>query len=105
MSTEQASKKVNILILGKEYQIVCPAEEEAGLTQAAQHLDKQMRNIRDGGKVIGLERIAIMTALNLSHELLQANAKSTTLQSSEQNSQRLHDKLDSALAHFHQLEL
>jgi cell division protein ZapA len=105
VSTEQSSKKVNVHILGKEYQIVCPSEEEAGLTLAAQHLDKQMRTIRDGGKVIGLERIAIMTALNLSHELLQAQAKAASSASSEQQNQQMHEKIDSALQRFKQLEL
>lgn len=98
------NNKVSIMIMGKEYQIGCPPEEEQGLIQAAQHLDKQMRKIRDSGKVIGLERIAIMTALNLSHELVLSQNHSQQNNPDEQLS-RVNQKLDSALARFRQLEL
>jgi len=62
---------MTIRILDKEYTIGCPAGEREALLQAAQHLDRKMREMRDGGRVLGLERIAVITALNLAHELLQ----------------------------------
>lgn len=62
---------VSVTILDKEYQVACPPEQQAELLMSAQHLDQQMRAIRNTGKVIGLERIAVMAALNISHELLQ----------------------------------
>ena len=62
------SQTVQIYLLGKEYQISCNDDNLAELKQAAQYLDTQMRSIRDTGKIIGLERIAVMAALNLSHE-------------------------------------
>ena len=64
---------VTVNILDKEYQVSCPPEQEAELVVSASYLDKQMRSIRESGKVIGLERIAVMAALNISHELLQAS--------------------------------
>lgn len=60
-----------VSILGKEYQVACPAEQHAELLLSARYLDEQMRAIRATGKVIGLERIAVMAALNIAHELLR----------------------------------
>ncbi len=110
MSTPNSSiaggNKVAIMILGKEYQIACPPEQEQGLLQAALNLDKQMRAISDSGKVIGLERIAIMTALNLSHELIQLrSANSSAVVGSEEQVTRMNTKLDSALARLKALGL
>jgi cell division protein ZapA len=62
---------VSVTILEKEYQVACPEDQQAELLLSARHLDEQMRAIRSTGKVIGLERIAVMAALNISHELLQ----------------------------------
>lgn len=56
-------------IMGKEYKIACDPEERQRLIDSAQLLDKQMRQIRDSGKVNGADRIAVMAALNLVHEL------------------------------------
>lgn len=61
---------VSVNILGRDYQVNCPPEERQALERAARHLDEQMREIRNTGKIVGSERIAVMAALNLSHELL-----------------------------------
>ena len=66
---------VSVQILDKEYQVACPEDQQAELIISARYLDKQMRTIRDTGKVIGLERIAVMAALNISHELLKASGQ------------------------------
>ncbi|MGB5098332.1 MAG: cell division protein ZapA [Porticoccaceae bacterium] len=63
---------VSIRILDKEYQVHCPPEQQEALLSAAHGLDLRMREIRRSGNVIGLERIAVMAALNLSYELMQA---------------------------------
>jgi cell division protein ZapA len=63
------TSSVLITILGKEYKIVCDPEEQDTLTRSASELDTQMRKMRDSGKVGNTERIAVMAALNLSHEL------------------------------------
>ena len=62
---------VTISILGKELMVACPDSERAALTEAARFLDARMREIQDGGKVLGSERCAVMAALNLANELLQ----------------------------------
>ena len=62
---------INIQILDKEYLIGCTDDEKEALLEAASHLDERMREIRDQGKVLGNERIAVITALNLANELLQ----------------------------------
>ncbi len=59
-----------VKILDRELRVACPEEERAELLDAVAYLDRKMREIRDGGKVISVERIAIMAALNIAHELL-----------------------------------
>lgn len=62
---------VNISILGKELMVACPDGERESLIAAARELDNRMREVQDGGKVLGSERVAVMAALNLTNELLQ----------------------------------
>ncbi len=64
------SSPVSVKILGKEYQIACPEEEKAALISSAQLLHNNMEQIQSSGKIIGLDRIAVMAALNLAHELI-----------------------------------
>ncbi len=100
---------VTVKILEKEYQVACPEEQETALVISAKYLDKQMRGIRDSGKVIGLERIAVMAALNISYELLQASEHADQSQPQSQPTddsvKRLHNKLDDALHDLRQLEI
>ena len=65
----QKPQAVTLTILGKEYKIVCEPDEQDDLLRSAQQLDQQMRKIRDAGKVSGADRIAVMVAINLAHEL------------------------------------
>ena len=64
------SKTINVTIMGREVRVTCPDDEREELLQSVSYLDKKMREIRDSGKVIGSERVAIMAALNITHELL-----------------------------------
>ncbi len=98
---------VTVKILDKEYQVACPEDQEAELAVSAKYLDKQMRSIRDTGKVIGLERIAVMAALNLSYELLQASEQTDTGAATpdDDSVKRLNRKLDDALYQLRQLEM
>jgi cell division protein ZapA len=64
------TKSLQVMIMGREFRVACPEEEQAGLLEAVDYLNRKMLEIRDAGKVIGLERIAIMAALNIAHELL-----------------------------------
>jgi cell division protein ZapA len=97
---------VNITILGKEFQVASPEDEHQTLLQAANFLDKRMREIRSSGKVLGLERIAIMAALNLSYELLNTpNVDSDTASDLEQRIQLMQNKIDDALTQSEQIGL
>ncbi|HEX3630887.1 MAG TPA: cell division protein ZapA [Casimicrobiaceae bacterium] len=65
---------LDVSILGREYRVGCKQSERDELLLAVQLLDRRMREIRDSGKIAGTERIAVMAALNIAHELLQARA-------------------------------
>jgi len=75
MSESTKLQPVSIKILGKDYRIACLEDEQETLLRSAHELDEQMREIRDSGTVIGVDRIAVMAALNLTHELRQAQGK------------------------------
>ncbi len=101
---------VIVRILDKEYQVTCPPGQEAGLHQAAATLDKQMRDIRASGKIVGLERVAVMVALNSTYELLQGGSKSgqgdnATSKSQNEALKRVNDKVEDALHRLRQLEI
>ncbi|MFT5710803.1 MAG: cell division protein ZapA [Halioglobus sp.] len=104
---------VTVKILDKDYQVACPTERQSELVVSASYLDKQMRAIRDSGKVIGLERIAVMAALNISHELLQASEHSdipsaettNSIADNETGFRQLNSKIDDALYQLKQLEI
>jgi cell division protein ZapA len=70
--SEAPLARVSVRILEKEYQFSCAVEERAALLDSAEYLNTEMRKIRDSGKVIGLDRIAVMAALNMANELLKA---------------------------------
>jgi len=72
----QPSTTVAVRILDKEYLVACPQEEQDALIRSARHLDTRMREIRSSGKVFGTERIAVMAALNITHELLERDTMS-----------------------------
>lgn len=98
---------VTVEILDKEYQVACPPDQEQALHAAARYLDQQMRDIRATGKVIGLERVAIMTALNLSHEVLglRGGSEVMRLENHEERIRSLNSRLDEALYQLRQLEI
>lgn len=98
---------VTIKILEKEYNVACPEDQEAELMVSAKYLDKQMRTIRESGKVIGTERIAVMAALNISYELLQASDQGVVSPTAPQaeSVNRINRKLDDALYQLRQLEI
>ena len=64
------SNTLNVQILDKEYCITCPPDERVNLESAARYLDSKIREIRSSGKVIGADRVAVMAALNITHDLL-----------------------------------
>lgn len=97
---------VTVHILDKEYQIACPPEEHDALLNSARYLNERMREIRDSGKVIGVERVAVMAALNITHELLQSKTcRDSYARSMGGRIKQLQDKIELALAKNKQLEL
>lgn len=101
-----ASKAISIRVMDKEYQVACPLDEEAALMESARLLDEKMREVRDTRKMVGTDRVAVMAALNLAHDLLRLqsgggdggpgiNSKLRSLQ----------NKVEAAITRGRQLEL
>ena len=92
--------------MNKEFQVACPEGEEEALQRAARYLSEQMQEIRQSGKVVGMDRIAIMTALNMSHELLSGQSKVQTSQDyAKLRIRALNDRLENAIANGKQLKI
>lgn len=70
---------MDVTILGRQFRVACTEDEKQELLKAVSYLDGKMREIRDGGKVIGVERIAIMAALNMAHELMSVRVDGVDL--------------------------
>lgn len=106
MTVEENTKAVSIRILDKEYQIACPVDEQDALLNTARFLDAKMREIRDSRKMVGSDRIAVMAALNIAHDLLRCQSGegeagpgvSTKIRS-------LQNKVEAAITRGRQLEL
>ncbi len=92
------SKAVDVSIMGREFTVSCTDEERPGLINAVNFLDKKMRDIRDGGKIIGVERIAIMAALNLAHELLNTKSGSVDVGDIKRRISQMQDQIDGVCA-------
>lgn len=90
-------KAVDVSIMGRDFTVSCTEEERVGLMHAVAFLDKKMRDIRDSGKIIGVERIAIMTALNLSHELLNSKTGEVDTGDIKRRISKMQDDIDQAV--------
>lgn len=95
MKTTQAG--ISVSILGKDFLVACPEDEKDSLIAAARHLDKQMRDIQNSGKVIGAERCAIMAALNIANDLLELQNNGAINRDMSQKLRFLQTKIDTAL--------
>jgi cell division protein ZapA len=92
------SKNVTLHILDKDYVVACPDSEQNDLLASAQYLNEKIQEVKEKGKISGAERLLVMTALNIVHELLQhKNAKSRYTSFSSGDLQRLEHKLQTAL--------
>lgn len=103
MSTETST--LEVFILDKSYRINCPESEQESLRSSAQYLDRKMREIRASGKVIGLERIAVIAALNITHELLSASRRMDAESDSKAELSRLISKIEKTLDGYQALEI
>jgi cell division protein ZapA len=100
------ASRVTIKILDKEYQVGCSPEERAALLDSAELLNSRMREIRDSGRVVGLERIAVMAALNIANDLLRSRDKGDVLEGKAKAKVRaMRERVEGALRSGQQLEL
>jgi cell division protein ZapA len=103
--TEQIAQ-VSVRILDKEYQVACPAEERTDLLDSAEILNTKMREIRDSGRIVGLDRIAVMAALNMANDLIHAKARDQELEGGISDRLKLiSDRVDNVLSGTQQLDL
>jgi cell division protein ZapA len=104
--THQDQARVSVRIMEKEYVVACAYEERSALLDAAEFLNARMREIRDTGKVVGLDRIAVMAALNLAHEILKGKDRESRLDNGVgQRVRALRERVEGALGKSQQLEL
>ncbi len=98
--------QVSIRILDKEYQVACPAEERTDLLDSAEILNNKMREIRDSGRIVGLDRIAVMAALNMANDLIHSKVRDEKLEVDlSQRLKSMVDRVDDALSATQQLDL
>ncbi|WP_129775026.1 cell division protein ZapA [Peristeroidobacter soli] len=97
--------RVSVRILEKEYQVACLPEERSELLDSAEFLNGKMRDIRDAGNIVGLDRIAVMAALNLAHELLKRNRNEAIESEVSERVKQMRERVESALSRGQQLPL
>jgi cell division protein ZapA len=91
------TKGINISILGRDFSVACPPEEQEDLLEAARYLDNTMRKIQKSGKIIGTERVAIMAALNIADDLLKIQKSTADQTRVTQRLERLQSRIDDVL--------
>jgi cell division protein ZapA len=96
---------LDVFILDKAYKIASPLAEQDNLRRAAQYLDRKMREIRGSGKVLGLERIAVIAALNITHELLSLRQQTSGEAVSPADITLLLQRMETALAETSETEM
>ena len=106
MSERDPGRPLSVRILEKEYFVACAAEERTELLDSAELLSGRMKEIRDSGKIVGLDRIAVMAALNLAHEVIKLRTRgSGSEQETGHRLRVLRERVEAALEHGQQLEL
>lgn len=103
--SEKEAAHVTVRILEKEYHVSCPQDERADLLDSAEYLNRKMREIRDTGKVVGADRIAVMAALNMANELLRLRKQESELQNSVTRVKNARERVENALQRTRQLDL
>lgn len=106
MSDADKVARVTVRILDKDFIIACPPEERAELLESVEVLNGKMREIRDSGKIVGLDRVAVMAALNLTHDMLRLRNRDKRVEGEFHGRVRaLRERADTALARNQQLDL
>ena len=96
----QKSKTLDVTIMGRTYKVACSDEERNALLSAVAYLDRKMTEIKTVGRVASAERIAVMAALNITHELLSSrnNASGFDIEGLRRRMAAMEATLDQALA-------
>ena len=103
---DREARPLSVRILEKEYMVACAPEERTELLDSAEFLNSRMREIRDSGKIVGLDRIAVMAALNLAHEVMQLRAReSDGVQEIGHRLKSMRERVETSLQNGQQLEL
>lgn len=98
--------QVSVRILDKEYQVACAVDERTDLLDSAEMLNAKMREIRDSGRIVGLDRIAVMAALNMANDLIHARARDQELEGDiSDRLKMISDRVDNVLSETQQLNL
>ena len=92
-----SNKSVNISIMGRDFSVACPPNEQEDLLEAARYLDGNMKEIKKTGKIIGAERCAIMAALNITNELLKLKRATVQQTQVSRRLENLQQRIDDAL--------
>jgi len=101
----ESTAQVSVRILDKEYQVACPADERTDLLDSAEVLNAKMREIRDSGRIVGVDRIAVMAALNMANDLLHAQARDRSLDGDVSSRlKQISDRVESVLGGSQQLD-
>lgn len=93
-----AAKGLDVTIMGREFRVACAPSEQEQLLTAVEYLDNKMREIRDAGKVIGVERIAIMAALNITNEFLNTRVGGFDVGDFKRRMNSMQKQIDAAMA-------
>jgi len=94
----EETRAVTVSILDKDYNVACSDDERAALLEAVDYLDSRMRELREGGRLLGAERVAVMTALNIVHEFLELRRTSQLVRNQDSDIlQRVDAKLAALL--------
>ncbi len=98
-----SAKPVDVKILGRDFTVSCSDDELQGLLDAVDYLNRKMTEIRDTGKVVGMERIAVMAALNMSHEVLNTKAGGVDIGDYKRRINAMQNQIDEAIAAHNRL--
>lgn len=102
----ETANNISVRILDKTYQIKCPMDMVQEVQDAAVYVDQEMRKVRDSGRVIGLDRVAIITALNIAHELISLGQnENKCVEDMFQRIKEMQVKVEDVLTHQEEMEL
>ncbi|MCZ6471370.1 MAG: cell division protein ZapA [Gammaproteobacteria bacterium] len=97
---------ISVSILDKDYKVACPSGEQPALLASAEYLDSKMREVRDSGNIIGSERVAVITALNITNDFLKSSQVEKELgENLPPRLKSLESKISKALEQARQLEI